>query len=130
MSHNFLQSGKILLVGNQNVGKTTIISTFLGYDTIKFSSNPSYFYKEKFIHFDQEDKKDRKESKKNKEEKFGFSIYDTNGSPYYRYIALFLSRNVDVAFLVYNRCRKETFEQIKNFWLFQIGAINKNIGKF
>ena len=130
MSHNGLQSGKILLVGNQNVGKTTIISTFLGYDTIEFSSNPSYFYKEKFIHFDQKDEKDRKESKKNKVEKFGFSIYDTNGLSYYRYIALFLSRNVDVVFLVYNRCRKETFEQIINFWHFQIGAINKNIGKF
>lgn len=118
MSHGTLQCGKILLVGNQNVGKTTIISTFLGYDTIEFSSNPSYFYKEKYIHFGE-----------NNEKEFGFSVYDTNGLQYFRNIGLFLSKSVDVVFLVYSRCRKETFEQIKNFWHFQIESINKNIGK-
>ena len=113
---------KLILVGESNVGKTSLLRqyvehlfqedkiTTIGYDTM---------YKE--IEFE--------------EGKIMLQIWDTCGQEQFRTInQLFVKnskifmKNSKIALLVYDITKKETFDELKNFWYsYIIGAVGKNI---
>ena len=106
---------KLILVGESNVGKTSLLRqyvehlfqedkiTTIGYDTM---------YKE--IEFE--------------EGKIMLQIWDTCGQEQFRTINQLFVKNSKMALLVYDITKKETFDELKNFWYsYIIGAVGKNI---
>ena len=98
---------KIVLIGESGVGKTSIISRFVNN---KFSSTlpstPGAVFATKTILI---------EGKKIK-----FEIWDTAGQEKYRALAKVFYKNAHVCILVYDITRRETFEELKNFWINEI----------
>ncbi len=60
-----------------------------------------------------------------------FEVWDTAGQEKYRSIAKIFYKDANVAILVYDICRKESFEELKNYWFKQIKEnAPKRTGKF
>ena len=49
-----------------------------------------------------------------------FEIWDTAGQEKYRSLTKIFYKDASVAILVYDICRKQSFEDIKNFWYGQL----------
>ena len=47
--YSILPNGKVVLIGESGVGKSTLLSRYLFIDNLNTSSNPSLYYKEKYI---------------------------------------------------------------------------------
>ena len=97
---------KVVLVGNAGVGKTCIIQRYINgtYDPGNDESTitSSYSYK----------KVDFPEYKKS----IAFDIWDTAGQELYRALAKNFYLNASIGVLVYDISRKESFEELKDFW--------------
>ena len=105
MSSNSL-SCKIVLVGESGVGKTCIISQFVCqiFQQDVQTSSSATFNSKTLIY--------------NNNQVLKLEIWDTAGQEKYRSIASMFYKEADVAILVYDITRKESFEQIKQYWLF------------
>ena len=110
-----LPNGKVVLIGESGVGKSTLLSRYLFIDNLSTSSNPSLYYKEKYIPM------------KGKEEEFSFTIYDTNGNKPFRPVNVELCKLTHAVLLVYNVNDKESFEQIKSYWYPEILKKNSKV---
>ena len=98
---------KMILVGMSGAGKTNIINNIINE---KFNpsneSTTSSTYVEKEIIYDNKIYK--------------FEIWDTAGQEKYRSLAKVFYKNSAVCILVYDITRKESFEELKKFWINEI----------
>ena len=111
---------KVVLLGESGVGKTCIIARFINNtfeDNIMSTTGASYAGKT--MSFDELNGQSIK-----------FEIWDTAGQEKYRALTKIFYKDAGVAILVYDITRKESFEEIKNYWYNQIKDFApKNISK-
>ena len=111
---------KVVLIGESGVGKTSIINR---YTSNTFSSvltaTPGASFTAKTVFL-----KDYNQSIK-------FEIWDTAGQEKYRALAKVFYKNASVVILVYDICRKESFDQLKQYWINEIKAnVSPNTSMF
>ena len=100
---------KVVLLGDSGVGKTCIISRYISgtFDENSATTNGAS-YCSKNVSF----------------EKLGknllFDIWDTAGQEKYKALTKFFYKDAAVCILVYDITRKETFDNIKNYWYAQL----------
>jgi len=101
----------MIIVGNTNVGKTSILERFIN-DTFEENLEPSNVASQraKIITLDSG-------------EKVKLNIWDTAGQEKYRSVTRMYYGNSDAILLVYDATFRETFDQL-SFW---IGDISKNL---
>ena len=102
------ESFKIVLIGESGVGKTSIISQFVNQvfqEDVESSSSGTY--NSKTLIYDN-----------NKVLKL--EIWDTAGQEKYRSLASMFYKEASAAILVYDITRKDSFEQIQQYWASQI----------
>ena len=111
---------KVVLLGESGVGKTCIISRYTNNtfeDNIMSTTGASYCGKA--MTFDEYGGKTIK-----------FEIWDTAGQEKYRALTKIFYKDAAVAILVYDITRKDSFDEIKNYWYHQIKESGKaNISK-
>ena len=120
MSDEGAKTCKVVLLGESGVGKTCIIARFINNtfeDNIMSTTGASYAGKT--MAFDEFQGKSIK-----------FEIWDTAGQEKYRALTKIFYKDAGVAILVYDITRKESFDEIKNYWYNQIKEFApKNISK-
>ena len=100
---------KVVLLGDSGVGKTCIISRYISgtFDENSATTNGASYC-----------------SKNVNYEKLGknllLDIWDTAGQEKYKALTKFFYKDAAVCILVYDITRKETFENLKNFWYTQL----------
>ena len=108
MSDSKLKDVKVVLVGETAVGKTSIISQFiekifqvdLQSSTVGTLSTKSYTYGNNKI--------------------LKLEIWDTAGQERYRSLTKMFYKEASAAIMVYDITRKQTFDEIKNYWAEEI----------
>ena len=106
---------KLIVVGETNVGKTSLIKQYI----------ENIFSEEKTatVGYDTISKDLEIENRKLK-----LNIWDTCGQEQYRTINQMFVKNSKIALLVYDITKKETFNEIKNYWYNYItNSLGKNI---
>ena len=101
---------KVILLGESGVGKRHLISRFINNvfeDNTTSTTGASYAGK--IISFDEFNG-----------QRIKFEIWDTAGQEKYRALAKIFYKDARAAILVYDITRKETFEEIRNYWYNQI----------
>ena len=98
---------KIVLLGESGVGKTCIISRYVNgtYDDKSESTNGAS-YASKTIEIQGRNLR--------------FDIWDTAGQEKYRSLTKFFYKDATIAILVYDITRKQSFEELKNYWFEQL----------
>ena len=100
---------KVVLLGDSGVGKTCIISRYISgtFDENSATTNGASYC-----------------SKNVNYEKVGknllLDIWDTAGQEKYKALTKFFYKDAAVCILVYDITRKETFDNLKNFWYSQL----------
>lgn len=100
---------KVVLLGDSGVGKTCIISRYISgtFDENSATTNGASYC-----------------SKNVNYEKLGknllLDIWDTAGQEKYKALTKFFYKDAAVCILVYDITRKETFDNLKNFWYSQL----------
>ena len=110
-----LEEAKLIVVGETNVGKTSLIKQYI--DNI--------FSEEKIatVGYDTITKEIAIEDRKIK-----LNIWDTCGQEQYRTINQMFVKNSKIALLVYDITQKDTFNELKNYWYTYItNSLGKNI---
>ena len=108
---------KVVLLGESGVGKTCIISRYINgtYDEKSESTNGAS-YASKTISYE------------NIGKSLQFDIWDTAGQERYRALTKFFYKDAAIAILVYDITRKESFDEMKNYWYNQLKNFSgKNI---
>lgn len=102
-------SCKVVMLGESGVGKTCIINRYIN-DTFNPESmtTSGASYASKTMYFEQYSKNMK------------FDIWDTAGQEKFRSLTKIFYKETSVAVLVYDICRKESFEEVRNYWYFQI----------
>ena len=104
------QSVKAVLLGESGVGKTCIIARFInGTFENNIMSTTGASYAGKTMIFDEFDGKCVK-----------FEIWDTAGQEKYRSLTKIFYKDARIAILVYDITRKDSYEELKNYWYAQI----------
>ena len=107
---------KIVLIGETAVGKTSIISQFVDnnfQEDLQASTGGTFSSKRLIL--------DNGKTLK-------FDIWDTAGQERYRSLTKLFYTDSSAAILVYDITRKETFEELKNYWVNQIKeSLKENI---
>ena len=107
-SENEYTTCKVVLLGDAGVGKTSIISRYVGNtfsDVLMSTTGASFATKKLDIDSDK---------------KIKFQIWDTAGQERFLSLAKIFYQNAAVAVLVYDITRRESFDKIKNFWIKEI----------
>ena len=115
-----IQFCKVVLLGESGVGKTSIISRFIN-NTFEENlvTTTGASYAGKTMTFDEYNGKTIK-----------FEIWDTAGQEKYRSLTKIFYKDAAVAILVYDITRKDSFDEIKNYWYNQLkDCAPKNISK-
>ena len=104
------RSVKVVLLGETAVGKTCIISRFINnsFDN-NIMSTTGASYAGKTMIFDEFGGKCLK-----------FEIWDTAGQEKYRALTKIFYKDAAVAILVYDITKRNTFEEVQNYWYNQI----------
>ena len=100
---------KVVLIGESGVGKTSIISRYIS-NTFKsqLMSTPGANFVTKNVIMEDENKSIK------------FEIWDTAGQERYRALAKVFYKNAAVCALVYDITRRESFDNLKNYWVKEI----------
>ena len=103
---------KVVFIGESGAGKTSIINRYTS-DTFSsvLTSTPSASFTEKTVFM-----RDYKESIK-------FEIWDTAGEKKYRDLAKVFLKNASAVILVYDITRRDSFEELKNYWIKKIKSV-------
>ena len=96
--------GKLILIGDINVGKTSIVKRFI-FNQFKDNNNKTNI----FVYY-------KKTIKLNNNQDFNFNIWDTFGQEKFRALAKVFYHDCVIAILVYDITSKKSFENIKNYW--------------
>ena len=110
-------SCKVVLLGESGVGKTCIISRYVNntYDEKSETTNGAS-YASKVIELEQY------------KQSLRFDIWDTAGQEKYRSLTKFFYKDAAIAVLVYDITRRDSFEEVKNYWYEQLKTCGeKNI---
>ena len=109
MSENAALQCKIVLIGESGVGKTSIINRYIS-DTFSpvLTATPGASFATKTVFL------------KEYNQSIKFEIWDTAGQEKYRALAKVFYKNASVVILVYDICRKESFDQLKQYWINEI----------
>ena len=103
---------KVVLIGESGVGKTSIINRYISHTfSIIMSGTPCSSFVTKTICIE-----DYNESIK-------FEIWDTTGNVKYRALAKVLYQNATGIILVYDITRRNSFEELKNYWIKEIKPV-------
>ena len=109
MSEKEAKQCKVVLIGESGVGKTSIINR---YTSNTFSSvltaTPGASFTAKVVYL------------KDYDQSIKFEIWDTAGQERYRSLATMFYKDANAAIMVYDVTRKETFEELKNYWAGQV----------
>ena len=100
------ESIKVVLIGESGVGKTSIISQFtkgLFNQDIMSTNGATFSTKEKEF--------------KEQQKILSFEIWDTAGQEKYRSLARMFFKDATVVLLVYDITSKNSFVEIKNYWM-------------
>ena len=102
---------KVVLIGESGVGKTSIINRY-SKNTFspKLTSTPGDLFTAKAVFF------------KEYNNSIKFEMWDTPGQQKYRALAKVFYRNSAVCILFYDITKKQSFEELKNFWIKDIKA--------
>ena len=102
------QSFKVVLIGESGVGKTSIITQFIDqeFQADQQSTTGGTFSTKSVVC-------DNGKTLK-------FEIWDTAGQERYRALTKMFYKDANAAVLVYDITRKESFEELKNYWAEQI----------
>lgn len=107
---------KVVLLGETGVGKTCIISRYIRNafnPETEISTMASFTSKTLTM---------------NNNTKLRFDIWDTAGQEKYRSLTRFFYKDAAIAVLVYDITRKESFEEIKTYWVAQLQeCVNDNL---
>ena len=108
---------KIIIIGESGVGKTCIIKRFV-YDEHNSNEFPtsSLSFATKNINV----------SENGVEEEIKLEVWDTVGQEKYKAMAQIFFKNSNAMILVYDITNKESFEQLKNYWIDKINEYNSN----
>ena len=102
-------SCKIVLVGESGVGKTSIISRYITNTfNYTFNSTPGANFTNKTVYIE------------NYKKEIRFEIWDTAGQEKYRSLAKVFYKNSSVCILVYDITRRDSFEELKKYWIKEI----------
>ena len=102
---------KVVFLGESGVGKTSIIYRYiLNSFSQGLTSTAGASYTIKCVYI-----KDNNRSIK-------FEIWDTSGKTKYRSLAKVFFRNASACILVYDITKRESFEELKNYWIKEIRA--------
>ena len=103
-----LKDLKVVLVGETAVGKTSIISQFIEkiFQVDLQSSTVGTLSTKTFIY--------------NGNKLLKLEIWDTAGQERYRSLTKMFYKEASVAIMVYDITRKQTYEEIKNYWADEI----------
>ena len=99
---------KVVIIGETGVGKTSIISQFIyqKYEENMRSSEGGTFTSKTFIY--------------GKNKLLKFEIWDTAGQERYRSLTSLFFKDANAAIFVYDITRKDSFEQIKEYWVAKV----------
>mmetsp|Transcript_22983 Transcript_22983/g.23929 ORF Transcript_22983/g.23929 Transcript_22983/m.23929 type:complete len:215 (-) Transcript_22983:70-714(-) len=101
---------KVVLLGESGVGKTSIINKYINnVFRSNFIPSSSSSFSTKIVDFSKEFGKSIK-----------FDIWDTAGQEKYKSMNKIFYKDADVAILVYDITRKDSFESLKNTWLLEL----------
>ena len=102
---------KVVLIGESGVGKTSIINRYIS-DTFStvLTATPGASFTTKTIFL------------KEYNQSIKFEIWDTAGQEKYRALAKVFYKNAAVCILVYDITRKNSFEELKKYWINEIKA--------
>lgn len=100
---------KVVLLGESGVGKTCIIARYVNdaFDENSISTNGGS-YAGKITKFEDYGKTVK------------FEIWDTAGQERYRSLTRIFYKDAAAAILVYDITRKQSFEEVKNYWYNEI----------
>ena len=116
---NRTKTCKVVLIGDFGVGKSCIVARFINNTFEDNNKSITELFHVKTITFD-----------KFQDKSIKFDIWDTAGQERFRAVTKFFYKGADVAILVYDMTRKESFEGIKEYWYNQIKEYApKNISK-
>ena len=99
---------KVVLVGETGVGKTSLSNRYIKNSFFQVFSNHGVLYETKTVFL-----KDCNQSIK-------FEIWDTAGQEKYRSLAKVFYKNASACILVYDITKKDTFQELKNFWINEV----------
>ena len=107
---------KVVLLGESGVGKTSIIQNYI---FKKFNNNANIStiginFQSKEMNFEEEEKKIK------------FEIWDTAGQEKYHSLAKIFFQDASVCILVYDITVRQSFEQLKNFWVKEVKTYSKS----
>ena len=100
---------KVVLIGESGVGKTSIIARYI-INTFTSTLNPTAGANFTTKNF----------NIKGFKQEIKFEIWDTAGQEKYRSLAKVFYKNAHICILVYDITRKDSFEQIKNYWINEV----------
>ena len=110
---------KVILLGECGIGKTKIINSFIDpnfKDSTTRTTGASYAAKT--IFFEEEN------------QSIKFEIWDTPGQENYRALSKIFCENSSVCILVYDITNKESFDEIRNYWIHQVKEyVPKDVSK-
>ena len=111
---------KVVLIGESGVGKSSIIARYItNYFTAQITSNMAANYTTKTIFFTEENKNIK------------FEIWDTAGQEKYRSLAKVFYKNANAYILVYDVTQKETFNELKKYWINEVkNNSTNNVSKY
>ena len=100
---------KVVLIGESGVGKTSIISRYMT-DTFSttLGSTPGANFTTKTVLL------------KNENQSIKFEIWDTAGQEKFRSLTKVFYKSAAICILVYEITRRESFEELKNYWISEI----------
>ena len=100
---------KVVLIGESGVGKTSIINRYISntFSSV-LAATPGASFTTKTIFL-----KDFNQSIK-------FEIWDTAGQEKFRTLAKIFYKNAAICILVYDITRKDSYDELKNYWINEI----------
>ena len=102
-------SCKVVMLGESGVGKTCVINRYISNTFNPESMSTSgASYTSKTMYFDKYEKNMK------------FDIWDTAGQEKFRSLTKIFYKDTSVAVLVYDITRKDSFNEVKNYWYGQI----------
>ena len=101
-------SCKVVLLGESGVGKTSIITRYMSnsFSKVVMTSTGSSFFSKKL--------------EINEDKKVKLQIWDTAGQEKFRSLTKIFYQSASAAILVYDVTLKQTFENLKKFWVNEI----------
>jgi small GTP-binding protein len=102
---------KVVLIGESGVGKTSIINRYVQNKySNEMTSTPGASFTTKTVFLKEYD------------QSIKFEIWDTAGQEKFRALAKVFYKNAAVCILVYDITRKQSFDELKKYWINEIKA--------